>query len=55
MSKTKLFPARESLVSDIPAGDVTKIANLYYFVKRDKHKCLSAFNKFLAPQNDTKL
>jgi hypothetical protein len=28
---TKLFPTRESLVSDIPAGD-GKIANLFYSV-----------------------
>ncbi len=28
---TKLFPARESLVSDIPAGD-GKMANLFYSV-----------------------
>jgi hypothetical protein len=27
--KIKLFPARESLVSDIPAGD-GKICNLFY-------------------------
>jgi hypothetical protein len=31
MSLTKLFPARESLVSDIPAGD-GKIINLFYSV-----------------------
>jgi hypothetical protein len=34
----KLFPARESLVSDIPAGD-GKIGNLFYsvgFIIREK-------------------
>jgi hypothetical protein len=31
MSRHKLFPARESLVSDIPAGD-GKIANFFYSV-----------------------
>ncbi len=32
----KLFPARECLVSDIPAGD-GKIANLFYSVGKDGH------------------
>ncbi len=34
---TKLLPARESLVSDIPAGD-GKIANLFYSVLYSKEK-----------------
>ncbi len=33
MSLTRLFPARESLVSDIPPGD-GKIDNLFYSVGR---------------------
>jgi hypothetical protein len=31
-SRLELFPVRESLVSDIPAGNGKKIANLFYSV-----------------------
>ncbi len=44
----KLFPAREILVSDIPAED-GKIDNLFYSVSTTKQSCFEEDKMFLIP------